>query len=441
MDKPWSQVELIREAFHYQSRFKGSTMVFKIDFPVTEHPLFSAMVKDLALLSQTGFRVIIVPGVKERIDAVLDEYDISSQYRGSTRITSGSAMPFVQMAAFHTATRFMTALSASRIDAVVGNFVRARGLGIVGGVDMQHTGTVDRIYVDSLNRVLELGMLPILPCIGWNSTGKPYNVPSDEIALEAAINLKAAKLFIVSHSGGIIKDTYQIPSGIETGLNGKIIRLRAQEALQVLELNRDRNDKALAELGLALKASSLGVERVHIIDGSEEGAILKELFSNLGSGTMLYADEYESIHGIRSRDIPDMLRIMEPLMQQGILLRRTAEDIQNNKEDYAVYVIDGQIHACGALHDWGGEQGEIGAIATDPDYADMGLGKRIVHYLIDKARKQNLKRVFVLTTRTQDWFESLGFLEASVKTLPEKKRLVYDQNRNSKVFALELASH
>jgi len=441
MDKPWSQVELIREAFHYQNRFDGSTIVFKIDFPVTEHPIFPSLVNDLALLSRTGFQVVIVPGAKEWIDAVLAEYKIVSQYKDQARITSKEAMPFVQMAAFHSATRFMTGFSGSRVDAVIGNFVRARGLGIIDGTDMEHTGTVDKFYIDSLRRVLDLKTIPIIPCIGWSVTGKPYNVPSDEIALSAAINLGAVKLFIITLSGGITKETHRIPEGTETGQSGRIIRMNPQEASRVLEINSGESqgeDKALAELALAVNASRAGVERVHIIDGGEEGAILKELFSNLGAGTMVYADEYESIRSIRSRDIPDILRLMEPLMQQGTLIRRNPEDIENKKEDYAVFDIDGNIHACGALHDWGEGQGEIAGIATDPAYTDMGLGRRIVRYLLDRAKKQGHKKVFVLTTRTHDWFESLGFREAPIDSLPEKKHQLYDHNRKSKVFVLDL---
>jgi amino-acid N-acetyltransferase len=450
MKEDHSQVELIREAFHYQSRFDGSTMVFKIDFPVTEHPLFPALIKDLALLSRTGFRVIIVPGAKEWIDAVLAEYDIAVAYRGQTRVTSSAAIPFVQMAAFHTATRYMTGFSGSRVEAVIGNFVRARGLGVVDGVDMEHSGAVDRIFVDSLSRVLGLGMIPILPCIGWNSSGRPYNVPSDEIALEVAKSLKAIKFFIVSLSGGIRKGQYKTGDGIEIAENGRPIRLTPHEAVRLLELNGftagngaagfagGEGDKAFTELSLAVKASNAGVERVHIIDGGEEGAVLKELFSNLGSGTMVYADEYESIRSIKNRDIPDMLRLMEPLMNQGILVRRNHEDIAGKKDDYAVFVIDAQIRACGALHDWGEAQGEIAAIATDPSCADMGLGSRLVRYFIDRARKQGFKRVFVLTLRSHDWFESLGFREASIDTLPEKKRRVYNHVRNSQIYALDL---
>jgi amino-acid N-acetyltransferase len=469
MSNTLSQVDLIREAFHYQSRFEGSTMVFKIDFPVTEDPLFPFLVKDLALLAQTGFRVVIVPGAKEWIDSVLLEYDIVSAYaelredspqspslsrgpeapsggrnspqalsRRSTRITTAEAMPFVEMAAFHVAARFITGLAGSRVDAVIGNFVRARGLGVVNGQDMENTGTVDKILADSLNKALSQGMVPILPCIGYSPAGKPYNVPSDEIALEVSAALGAVKLFIVSLNGGLKAGSYAFPENLETGDDGRIVRLTPPEAEEVLAANSPGTaaDRPLQELGLALRASRAGVERVHIIDGREAGAILRELFSNLGSGTMLYADEYESIRALRSRDIPDILRLMEPLMRQGILVRRTAEQILEKKADFAVFEIDEQVHACGALHEWGEGQAEIAAVATDPLYADMGLGRRIVGFLIDKAKKKGLRRVFVLTTHTQDWFEFLGFREVPVESLPQKRQKVYDRSRRSKVFAL-----
>ncbi|GHT63942.1 amino-acid acetyltransferase [Spirochaetia bacterium] len=445
MSNSLSQVDLIREAFHYQSRFEGSTMVFKIDFPVTEDPLFPFLVKDLALLAQTGFRVVIVPGAKEWIDSVLAEYDIVSAYTDidadSFRITTARAIPFVEMAAFHVAARFMTGLAGSRVDAVIGNFVRGRGLGVVNGRDMENTGAVDKILVDSLNKALSQGMVPILPCIGYSPAGKPYNVPSDEIALTVAAALGAVKLFFVSLNGGLKTGSYSFPKNLETGDEGRIIRLTPQEAEAVLAANSGANGlRPLQELGLALRATRAGVERVHIIDGREEGAILRELFSNLGSGTMVYADEYESIRALHSRDIPTILRLMDPLMQQGILVRRTAEQILEKKADFSVFEIDEQVHACGALHEWGEGQAEIAAVATDPLYSDIGLGRRIVGYLIDKAKKKGLRRVFVLTTHTQDWFEFLGFQEVSVESLPVKRQKIYDQSRRSKVFALQLIS-
>jgi amino-acid N-acetyltransferase len=460
-------------------------MVFKVDFPVTENPGFPFLVKDLALLARTGFRVVIIPGAKEWIDSVLAEYDIVSSYSGSTRITTSQAIPFVEMAAYHVAARFMTGLAGSRVDGAIGNFVRARGLGVLNGLDLEHTGEVDKILTDSLSRALDQGMVPILPCIGYSPAGKPYNVPSDEIALAASEALGAVKLFIVSLSGGLRKGLHAMPDTIETGEEGRVIRLTPQEAEMILAANaalanaalanaalanaalanaalanaalanadsvnaasakpvspnpeRLEGSRPLGELSLALRASKAGVERVHIVDGREDGAILRELFSNLGSGTMLYTDEYESIRPLHSRDIPVILRLMDPLMRQGILVRRNAEQILEKKTDFAVFEIDGSVHACGALHDWGEAQGEIAAMATDPLYTDMGLGRRIVGYLMDKARKKGFRRVFVLTTHTQDWFESLGYREATGDSLPERRRKVYDRERRSKIFALDL---
>jgi amino-acid N-acetyltransferase len=446
-DADLSRVELIREAFHYQSRFAGSTMVFKIDFPVTENAAFPLLMRDLALLAKTGFRIVIVPGTKEWIDSVLAEYGIVSRYSGDTRITDERSMPFVEMAAFHVANRFMTGLSADRVDAVIGNFVRARGIGIIDGIDMENTGRVDKILTDSITRVLEQGMAPILPCIGWSPAGKPYNVLSDEIALAVSEALGAIKLFIVTVHDGLRRGVYDLPADLDFAEDGRVTRLTPQETEAVLrslsppappDLPQPASDKIAAALRLALKASRAGVERVHLIDARESGSVLRELFSNLGSGAMIYADEYESIRPMRTKDIADILRIMEPLMKQGILIRRNSQVIQEKKEDYVVFEIDGSVHACGALHDWGEGQGEIAAVATDPAFAEMGLGRRVVRCLIDRAKKRGLSRVFALTTQTRDWFEFLGFREDSVESLPERKRKDYDRGRKSKVFALDL---
>ena len=453
-----SEMDLIREAFHYQNRFAGSTMVFKIDFSVTSEAAFPSLMKDLALLAQTGFHVVIVPGAKEWIDSVLAENGIVTQYapsaaHGSIRITSAKALPFVEMAAFHVATRFMTALSANRCDSVIGNFVRARGLGVLDGCDMECSGKVEKILVKPIVKILNSGIVSILPCIGWGPSGKPYNVHSDEIALATASALGAVKFFIVSAGKNLLYldlpeylKTIRHISGNNDKSSDRIVRLTPKEAEEILDLNNSSaeknkavtgNNKAIEELRLALAVSRAGIERVHIIDGREEGAVLRELFSNLGAGTMLYADEYESIRPLETQDIPDVLRIMEPLMQHGILIRRTSEDIQEKKEDYWVFGIDGQAHASAALHKWG-EQGEIAAIAVDNAYIDMGLGSRIVRFLINKAVKDGLRRVFVLTTQTQDWFETLGFKESNTESLPEERRKAYNPERKSKVYTLDL---
>jgi len=170
-----------------------------------------------------------------------------------------------------------------------------------------------------------------------------------------------------------------------------------------------------------------------------EGAILREIFSNLGVGTMVYGNEYESVRPMVVDDISDVLRLMTPLMEEGILIRRTEDDLMNAMADFVVYEIDGVVHACGALHDQGQGQGEIAAIATNPVYSHLSMGRKILSYLVERADRLGMTRVFVLTTRTLDWFEQLGFVEADLASLPPKKQASYNHARKSRIFGLNLA--
>jgi amino-acid N-acetyltransferase len=281
-------------------------------------------------------------------------------------------------------------------------------------------------------------MIPIFPCIGWNAAGKPYNLSSDEIALAVCDALKAEKLFFVTDSDGFVKNRFNIPPGLVMNSDGRVARMSLEEAEEVLRLNPDHNDQDLHYLELSLKACRKGTERAHVVDGRIEGAILREIFSNLGVGTLIYGSDYESIRPLHSADLPEVLRLMQPLVEEGILIRRTEEDLRKNKADYVVYEIDGVVHACGALHDYGEGQAEIAAIATNPNYAHLSMGRKILSYLIDRARKYGLERVFVLTTKTLDWFEQMGFEEASVDSLPERKKKNYNYQRKSLVFALNI---
>jgi len=437
-------VNLVREVFLYQNLFKGKLVVFKIEFPVTESATFPFLMNDIALLAKIGIKVAIVPGSQEYINEALARHNLKSEFINGERRTTKELIPFVEMAAYHAASRFMTALSTAKVDALIGNFVRSRSKGVVNGIDMEFTGTVDKIFSKAINKVLDLGMIPVIPCIGRSPTGKAYNVSSSEIAVALCKALEPIKLVIIN-AGCILKtpDLAFPPDAIIQN-DGRLLHLSPESAELTLDLNfKDgcsipNGSDVFNLLTLAVEASKTGVERVHIINGFEDGAILKELFSNLGAGTMIYADEYKSIRGIRSSDIPDMLRIMEPLMRKGILLRRTAEDIQKNKDDYAVFLIDGAVQGCAFLHDWGESQAEIGALATNSEYSEMGIGRALVEYLIAKAKRLNFKRVFVLTVNAVDWFESLGFAETTLETLPVLKQQNYNKKRASKIFALSV---
>ncbi|MFQ3621196.1 MAG: amino-acid N-acetyltransferase, partial [Spirochaetales bacterium] len=180
------QVETIREVFQYLRQFSGTTFVIKIEFPLIQDTHFPVLIKDVALLHYAGIRIILVPGAKERIDEILKDYHIENQIIHGIRVTSHEAMPFIKMAAFDVANRLMTSLSASSINAVIGNWVRARGIGVVEGIDFQSAGRVDRVYTEELRKVLDDRFIPILPCIGWSSIGRPYNISSNELAVVTA---------------------------------------------------------------------------------------------------------------------------------------------------------------------------------------------------------------------------------------------------------------
>jgi len=436
------EVELIREVFSYLTQFKNKTFVIKIDYPITQLPLFPLFLKDIALLHQSGIRIVLVPGARERIDEVLENYGFRPSYEAGYRITSSKELPFVKMASFDVINQYITVLSAFKVPVVAGNWVRARAVGVLNGIDHGHAGKVDKIFVDLLQAVLEDGYIPVLPCIGWSLSGKPYHLQANELALEVSKALRASKLFFVNNFDCIYSPPLKAPGTLGVGIDGRIARLSLSQATEFLQLNNISSQEqtgVLKSLNLALEACQNGIERAHLLDGRKDGVLLMEIFSNLGVGTMVYNNQYDSIRELRIEDIPVILQIMEPLVEKGILIRRSFEDIEAQYTDYVVYVVDEVVYACGALHEYPVEkQAEIAALATDPAMNFLGMGKSIVNFLIDRARSRGYKRVFVLTTQTLDWFEALGFRETTLATLPPARQATYSTQRRSRIFALDL---
>ncbi|MBN1834679.1 MAG: amino-acid N-acetyltransferase [Spirochaetales bacterium] len=435
------QVELIRQVFEYIQRFKGKTFVIKIEGSLMSDPLFPLLVKDLVLLHRLGIQIVLVPGAKQRIDEILSRYQIPWRTVEGVRISTPEAVPFIKMAAFDVSNRLMTQLAENSTHAVIGNWVRARSVGVRGGIDYQMSGMVEKVNVELVRKTLAEGLVPIFPNIGWSVTGKPYNLSSNELASRLAGELRADKLFFVSNHLGVKAERYHLPEGIERSEDGRVAHLTAAQAQQLVGLNADKGGEEMLELlRLAQRACSEGVSRVHIVNGEIEGVILQEIFSSRGSGTMIYANQHENIRSMRVEDIPEVLRIMQPFVDREILLSRTESELAERGAEFVVYEVDGIIHACGALHLSAAapERGEIAGVAVDETYSGMGIGKRIVSYLIEQARRARLRQLYVLTTQTWDWFVQFGFRDGTVSDLPEDKRELYDRRRNSRVLLLEL---
>lgn len=321
-DKLKEQVELIRQVFEYVQLFKGKTIVLKIDGSVMIHPFLPMLVKDLVLLHRQGIQIVLVPGAKERINDVLSRYNIPWETVKGTRISTPEAIPFIKMAAFDVSNRLMTQLAENNTSAIIGNWVRARSLGVLKGVDYQDTGTVEKINVGLVRKALEDGLIPIFPNIGWSASGKPYNISSNELAYILARSLKAEKLFYIFPHQGVNAVEYRLPEGISISSEGVVTHLSVDQADSFLELNAEKAQDEMVELiRLGCKACAEGVARVHIVNGKIEGVILKEIFSSRGCGTMIYTNEHENIRPMHLADIPEVLRIMNPFVEEEFCYR------------------------------------------------------------------------------------------------------------------------
>jgi amino-acid N-acetyltransferase len=431
------RVDTIREVFSYLKQFRGTTFVVRIDNAVLEDPLFSVLVKDLSLLHEAGIRIALVPSAKERIDEVLHTYNVPYRIINGVRVSSDQAIPFIKMAAFDVSNRVMTMLSANGMTAVIGNWVRARGIGVIDGVDYQSAGLVESVRVDSVRKVMDDGVVPIFPCIGWSSVGTPYNISSNELAVVVATSVAAEKLIFLTAHERFGADAYAVPETIPVAPGGRLANFSLPDLDAFFAANPGR-EADLELLQRARRACAGGVERVHILDGRSEGVILKETFSNLGSGTMVYSNRYGGIRSMTINDISDVLRIMRPFVDRGVLLPRTESQLEGLLPDFIVFEVDDSVHACAALHEFPEKVGEIAGIAVEEHFLHLGVGPKLVDYLCERARKRGLSSVFVLTTQTADWFLKLGFTEADPAALPEKKKLAYNLQRKSRIFAKSL---
>jgi amino-acid N-acetyltransferase len=345
------------------------------------------------------------------------------------------------MAAFDVSNKIMTMLSESNTNAVIGNWVRARGIGVRNGIDFQSSGLVEKLQKDIINNVLQDGLVPIFPNIGWNAQGKPYNLSSNELAFTVSNELKAAKLFFITDFGGIVAKDFIVPKGVYVSSDGFVSQLTVDEAKKFLDANVKAKNRGLLELAsMAYRACRNGVSRVHIIDGRVEGMVLKEIFSNRGFGTMIYANQFENIRSMVHADIPEVLQLMQPSIDEGVLVSRTEQDMEDRLADYSVYEVDGTIHACGALHLFGNRHAEIAGVAVDETYANLGIGRKQIEYLITKAIKLKVKQAFVLTTQSADWFSQLGFTKASIKDLPKERQASYNMKRNSLILTYKISA-
>lgn len=438
----------IRDVIRYLKRFKNALIVIYIDEELLDETVFINHIKDICLIHEAGIKLIIVPGASKRIDEILIKNDIKWTIHNNSRITNEKAIPLIKMAAFDVSNQIMTAFAAEKTTAVIGNWVRARSKGVIDGFDYGSSGEIDKLEIESIKTILENGFIPIFPCIGWSITGKPYNISSIELSEEIAIHLHADKLFFLVKDAIINEKSFVIPKNISLSPEKNIPALTLKEVDSFLEANKNltvstKNTtkqsvvlKILRLLNLAKNACLGGVTRVHILNGSFDGSIPCEIFSDFGSGTMIYKENYGKMRQMTFDDIGNVLALMQPFIKKGILLPRTKEDLSENYKNYIVYELDDAIRACAALIPYSDGQMEIAGVAVDQNYSSMGIGPKLIKALIEKGKKNNAKSIFLLTTQTTDWFENLNFNEDSLDSIPVERKVKWSKERGSKVMRL-----
>ena len=436
------KAERIRDVIRYIKRFKNATVVIYLDDDIIDSPLFVSHIRDIALIHQAGLRVILVPGARRKIDEYLSKNGISWTYENGIRITPVEAMPLIKNAAFDAANVVMTSLAGENLTAVIGNWVRARGKGVLSGVDFATAGEIDKLDDNTIETILNNGFIPIFPCIGWSLNGKPYNISSAQLASQIATHLQADKLFFLLPDAELSAKNFKIPKELGLSPEGCVPAMNIEELDEFLELNNsqtnDSEQKIISMLELAKKSVESGVTRVHILNGSIEGTLPCEIFSDLGSGTMIYKSNYGKFRAMRREDISAVLSLIRPFVSKEILLPRSEQQMEAEYNDFIVYELDGAVRACAALHIYDRTQAEIAALAVDETCAHIGIGPKMIEYLIEKAKTISIESVFILTTQTADWFEKQGFVADSIDTLPERRREKWNPKRGSKLFRLNL---
>ena len=430
------KAESVRDVIRYLQKFKNATLVIYLDDKTISSPLFSSHIRDISMLHQAGLKVVLIPGARRRIDEILKNAGIKWTYQNNFRVTTPEAMPLIKMAAFDVSNIVMTNLAATGITAIIGNWVRARGKGVLNGFDYGTAGEIDKLETQSIRTVLNDGFIPIFPCIGWNAAGHPYNISSMDLAKQVAINLKADKLFFMSYGEDINCERYLIPDGFALSETGSIPAMNLEEVDRFLEKNDEADNEIKNVLRASQEACRAGVTRVHIVDGNSDGVLPCEIFSGLGSGTMIYTSNYGKVRPMELTDVPSVLSIMRPFVKSGKLLPRSEEQLAASLDDFIVYELDGGVHACAAIHFYSDGQAEIAAVAVDENYAHMGIGPKLIDNLIEQADAAEAVSVFIMTTQSADWFETLGFEEDTIDTIPAERQKLWSPERGSKVYRL-----
>ena len=429
-------VKWFRSATPYIHRWGGATFVIAFGGEVLEDGEFQQLTHDINVLVSLEVRVVLVHGTRPQIEEQMRQHGVTPHYVAGRRVTDDKALACVKEANGIVRVEMEALLSMELANSPMwgadirvssGNFVTAKPVGVVNGVDFRHTGEVRKIDADGIRRRLDDDEVVLISPIGFSPTGDVFNCTLEDVATSTAIALGADKLIFLTETAGALD------------AKGRLIsELTVKQAQDLIQANNMPEDVQIY-LPCAVKATSNGVKRSHLISRHVDGALLIELFTHAGSGSMLTADKLERLREATIDDVGGILRLIEPLEADGTLVRRGRELLEQEISRFTVLEHDRLILGCAALYPFPkARAGELACLAVHPDYRGAGHGEKLMDAIAARARAAGMKRLFVLTTRATHWFVERGYSEAGVERLPAERKLLYNWQRRSKVLVRPL---
>ena len=429
-------VAWLRDVAPYIHSFRGKTFVIGFAGELVQKGGLEALIQDVAMLHAMGMRIVLVHGSRPQVQEQLDLRKVSSRYgtgaMSGYRITDPAALECAKEASGELRLDIEAAFSqglpntpmaGSRISVISGNFIIARPVGIVDGVDFMHTGLVRKVDSESIQHSLANNKIVLMSPLGFSPTGQAFNIAYEDVATATAMAVKADKLIFLTEYNGI------------NDIHGELIK---EFSLRQLEDHIGGLTLADADLKVllqnAIRAIKSGVGRVHLLPHDRDGALLEELFTHDGISTMIAASDIEHLREANLDDVGGILQLIEPLEEEGILVARGRDVIERDITHFSVIEHDRVLFGCAALFPFSNGVGELSCLAVDPQAQESGDGERLLKRIEARAKAAGLKKLFVLTTRTEHWFLKRGFVRASVDDLPAERKELYNWERKSMVL-------
>ncbi len=433
---PAQFVRWFREVAPYVHDFRGKTFVVGFGGELVFDGVLNTLIQDLSLLSALGVKLVLVHGSRPQVNEQLKLKGFAQQFGRGTEPTTTEALECAKEAAGEIRLDIEAAfsqglpntpMSHAQIRVISGNFVTARPVGIIEGVDYQHTGTVRKLDINALKSVMSQGAIVLLSPLGFSPTGEAFNLAMEDLATSAAVALRAEKLIFLTQ-GRTVQDE-----------DGSVDTELAREDADALLAGGTLDEDTAFFLAHASRAVKRGVARAHLLPYTLDGSVLLEIFTHDGVGTMVVEDTLDDLRSATVDDVGAIVQLIEPLEADGTLVPRGRAVIERDVEQFTVLEHDGVIYGCVAIMPYLDEgMAEMACLIVHPEWQGSGDGELLLRHAESRARAMGARRLFVLTTRTSHWFIKRGFAQGGVSDLPQTRQAHYNRSRNSLVFIKRL---